>query len=117
MNFLTISREVVLPANLRVIAARDGSGKPAHESSQSPEQSETASHEPVVPEAKKPIDLVINGQGIGLRFYQDREAAVRVIQVIDEASGDVIRQIPSEEVVHFMRQFQETKGHFVSRHY
>jgi flagellar protein FlaG len=114
MNVLTISREVVLPANLRVITARGGSGKSAHESSQSPEHSETGSHKSAVPEAQAPIDLVINGEGIGLRFYRDREAGVRVIQVINQETGDVIRQIPSEEVVHFMRQFQETKGHFVS---
>jgi uncharacterized FlaG/YvyC family protein len=114
MNVLTISHEVVLPANVRVITARGESGKSAHESGQSPEHSETAGHEPAVPGAKGPIDLVINGEGIGLKFYQDREAGVRVIQVINQETGAVIRQIPSEEVVHFMRQFQETKGHFVS---
>jgi uncharacterized FlaG/YvyC family protein len=34
--------------------------------------------------------------------------------VVDQESGDVVRQIPPDEVVDFMRQFQETKGHFVS---
>ena len=58
--------------------------------------------------------MIINGQGLGLKFFYDRDAGVRIIQVVDEESGDIIRQIPPDEVVNFMRQFSESKGHFVS---
>ena len=55
--------------------------------------------------------------GLGLRFHLDRDTGIRVIQVVDEESGDVIRQIPPDEIVDFTRQLQSTKGHFVSRRY
>jgi flagellar protein FlaG len=114
MKVSTISHEVVLPAHVQVIATRSGSGKPAQKSQHS-EQPDTAIHEPLAAEIKAPIELVINGQGLGLKFFYDREAGVRVIQVVDEESGDIVRQIPPDEVVDFMRQFNDTKGHFVSR--
>jgi uncharacterized FlaG/YvyC family protein len=112
MKVSTISHEVVLPANVQAGAVRSEGGKPAHKI-QGPEQPEAATHR--APAAVKfPVDVVINGLGLGLKFFYDREAGVRVIQVVDEQSGDIIRQIPPDEVVHFMRQFNETKGHFLS---
>lgn len=113
MKVSTISTEVVIPANVQVIPANSGSGKPAQKP-QGLEESETASHEASQGDVEAPIELVINGQGLGLKFFYDRDAGVRVIQVVDEQSGDIIRQIPPDEVVDFMRQFRETKGHFLS---
>jgi flagellar protein FlaG len=113
MKVSTISHEVVLPANIQAVSANSRSGKPAQKA-QSPEQSESASHETLPADLKAHIELVINGHGLGLKFFYDHEAGVRVIQVVDEESGDIIRQIPPDEVVDFMRQFRETKGHFVS---
>jgi uncharacterized FlaG/YvyC family protein len=112
MKVSTISHEVVLPVNLQH-TEKSGSGKPA-EKNQTPEQSESTTYEALVAEVKLPTELIVNGQGLGLNFFYDRAAGVRVIQVVDQESGDVIRQIPPDEVVDFMRQFQETKGHFVS---
>jgi flagellar protein FlaG len=113
MKISTISHEVVLPANVQTGAVRSGSGKPAQRT-QASKQSETATHQSLAVEVKPPVELVINGQGLGLKFFYDRDAGVQVIQVVDEESGDVIRQIPPDEVVEFMRQFRETKGQFVS---
>lgn len=113
MKVSTISHEVVLPADVQAAAARSGSGKPAP-ITQAPEEPETAPHQSLLTEFKVPVQMVINGQGLGLRFFYDRDADVQVIQVVDEQSGDIIRQIPPDEVVDFMRQFSETKGHFLS---
>jgi uncharacterized FlaG/YvyC family protein len=112
MNVSTISHEVVLPAKVQAAAVYSGSGKPAE--LQNPDQSNTTTDEVLPADVKAPIELVINGAGLGLKFFYDRDAGVRVIQVVDEESGDIIRQIPPDEVVDFMRQFRETKGHFVS---
>jgi uncharacterized FlaG/YvyC family protein len=112
MNVSTISHEVVLPAKVQVAAVYSGSGKPTEV--QNPDQSKTTSHEVLPADLKGPVELVINGEGLGLKFFYDREAGVRVIQVVDEESGAVVRQIPPDEVVDFMRQFRETKGHFLS---
>ncbi|MGH7927699.1 MAG: flagellar protein FlaG [Candidatus Binatia bacterium] len=113
MKVSTISHEVAFPANVNVVAARSESGKPA-QTIQGQENSETTTHEGLALEVKPPIEMVINGQGLGLKFFYDRDAGIRVIQVVDEESGDVVRQIPPDEVVDFMRQFRETKGNFVS---
>jgi uncharacterized FlaG/YvyC family protein len=109
----TISHEVVLPASVPVVAANGRSGKPT-QTARGSEQPETAGHKAAPADIKTPTQLVINGQGLGLKFFYDRDAGVRVIQVVNEESGDVIRQIPPDEVVDFMRQFRETKGQFVS---
>jgi flagellar protein FlaG len=111
MRLSTISHEVVSPASVQVNA--DKSGKVA-KIILGAEQRETIGNLPLEAEVKSPVELVINGQGLGLKFFYDREAGIRVIQVVDEESGDIIRQIPPDEVVDFMRQFRETKGHFVS---
>ena len=113
----SISNGIVLPANLPAVSVKSGSGKPAQiqEVVNGSEELKRADHEILAADVKAPIEPVVNGDGLGLRFYLDRDAGVRVIQVVDVESGDIIRQIPAEEVVNFMRHFQEAKGHFVSR--
>ncbi len=112
MKISAIPHEVVFPANVQVIASKSDGGKPAQKL-QGP-GSETTTHEGLAAHVNPPVEMVINGQGLGLKFYYDRDAGIRVIQVVDEESGDIVRQIPPDEVVDFMRQFRETKGYFVS---
>ena len=111
MKVSTISHEVVLPANVQADVAR--SGKPAA-ITQAPEESQTTTRQAPLAEFKVSVEMVINGQGLGLRFFYDRNADVQVIQVVDEETGEIIRQIPPDEVVDFMRQFGDSKGHFLS---
>ena len=119
MKISSISNGVVLPANVQVVEAKRGSGRPAQiqEVSKGSEEPEPARPEKLAADVKAPIEPVVNGDGLKLRFYQDRDAGVRVIQVLDVETGDIIRQIPPEEVVNFMRRFDEAKGYFVSRRY
>jgi uncharacterized FlaG/YvyC family protein len=113
MNVSTISTEVVLPASVQAFETRSGSGKPAPKT-QAPKAREAAIEKTLADDVKPPVEMVINGQGLGLKFFYDRDAGVQVIQVVDEKSGEIIRQIPPDEVVDFMRQFDETKGRFIS---
>ena len=117
MKVSTISNGVVLPANAQEVEVKAVSGRATRETTQIPEKPVSITHEPVSREVMARVEPIINGLGLGLRFHLDRDTGIRVIQVVDEESGDVIRQIPPDEVVDFMRQFQATKGHFVSRHY
>jgi len=57
---------------------------------------------------------VINGQGIGLKFSVDEETGTRIIQVINVDTGDVVRQIPPQEVIEFMHRLDESKGSLIS---
>jgi flagellar protein FlaG len=58
---------------------------------------------------------IVNGTGLSLEFSVDADTGTHVIKVIDRNSGDVVRQIPPEEVLAFLRQLQDSKGNFVSR--
>lgn len=67
-------------------------------------------------DAKAAAGLV--GQGVSLRFKTDDISGVRVIEIVDRNSGDLVGQIPSEQVVDFLRllkDHQDDKGNFVSR--
>jgi hypothetical protein len=59
--------------------------------------------------------LVINGEGLGIQFETDSATGTTVIRVVDLESGAVVRQIPSEEVLNFLRQFESVKGKLFSR--
>jgi flagellar protein FlaG len=113
MKISSISQEVVLPANVQGPVRNSGDGKSTREVSKRLEQSRLAIRDRLSQEAKPPVEPIVNGYGLGLRFYLDRDTGIRVIQVIDAESGDVIRQIPPDEVVNFMRHFEDSKGHFV----
>lgn len=57
--------------------------------------------------AAQELQPVINGLGLGLEFSTDGETGVKIIKVYDRETGEVIRQIPPEELVDFLRQFQK----------
>ena len=72
------------------------------------------------PKRKRSIDSkvaaeLVNSQGASLRFKTDDASGVRVIEVVDRESGDVVYQIPSKQVVDFLRYLKDNKGNFVSR--
>ena len=48
-----------------------------------------------------------------LSFLLDKETGDLSIQVVDKNSGEVIREIPPEELVAFSRRFREMLGLFV----
>ena len=58
---------------------------------------------------------IVNGYGLGLEFSMDDVTGHRVVKIYDLDSGEVVRQIPPEEVLAFMRQLQEVKGLLISR--
>jgi len=117
MKVSTISQEVGFSAPVQADGAKSGGGRANRETTQIPGKAEPVTNEPVTWEVMAPVEPIINGRGLGLRFHLDRDTGIRVIEVVDVESGDVLRQIPPDEVVDFMRQFQAAKGHFVSRRY
>jgi flagellar protein FlaG len=66
-------------------------------------------------DAHRQSNPIVNGMGLSLEFSVDANTGTQVIKVIDRNSGDVVRQIPPEEVLAFLEQMNETKGVFVSR--
>jgi flagellar protein FlaG len=71
----------------------------------------------VLQEAEKPLRVtepIVNGFGLGLQFSLDKPTGTRIIKVIELESGEIVRQIPPEEVLTFLRHFEEGKGVFLS---
>jgi flagellar protein FlaG len=89
-------------------APRDGDKKaavkPAHNAL--PDRPEAVS-EPVA----------IDHMRVLLRFKEDKETGIQVIQVIDPDSGKIVRQIPPEEILSVTEALRHLKGLLVSRNY
>lgn len=64
---------------------------------------------------EKAVEPVVNGLQVRLQFIQDKDTGLSVIKVYDHKSGRLIRQIPAEEVLAFLRQIEADKGVLVSR--
>ena len=45
-----------------------------------------------------------------LKFQSDEETGERVILLIDSETGEVVRQIPPEELLHVMKALRDLKG-------
>ena len=61
-----------------------------------------------------PVRPVVNGLGSGIEISVDKDTGVTIIKVLDVETGKVVRQIPPEEVLTFMRQFDKN-GVLISR--
>jgi flagellar protein FlaG len=85
------------------------------EAKQAPETSAKAEPailaKPVEP-SQKPI---VNGLGLGLSFTVDEPTGRSIIRVVDVETGEVIRQIPSDEALAFLHQYEKQRGILFSR--
>ena len=61
-----------------------------------------------VQEAVNELNSKIDSQAVSVNFNVDKESGKIVVQVKDVETGDVLRQIPSEEMLDFARN--ATKG-------
>lgn len=65
--------------------------------------------------AVKEVNASLQSRSVGLQFELDREADKVIVKVIDRASGEVIRQIPTEEVVRIAKVLGNASGLLVSQ--
>jgi flagellar protein FlaG len=49
-------------------------------------------------------------QNISLKFRTDEETGEDLFQFVDKGSGDVVRQIPAEEALEFLKKFETISG-------
>ena len=61
------------------------------------------------------INQTLKLASIGVQFEFDKEANTMVTKVMDVESGEVIRQMPSEEVVRFSKALGRLQGLLVSQ--
>jgi flagellar protein FlaG len=48
-----------------------------------------------------------------VQFIKDDSSGADVIKVVDDSTGEVIRQMPSEELLGFMRNLTKMLGNFL----
>ncbi len=63
-----------------------------------------------VEQAVRQVNESLALREVGLRFEVDKETDMVVVKVVDRASGEVIRQIPNEEVVRIAKLMSDGKG-------
>lgn len=56
------------------------------------------------------INQTLRMASIGVQFEFDKEAATMIVKVVDVESGELIRQMPSEEVVRISRALGRLQG-------
>ncbi len=64
--------------------------------------------------AVEQINESMQSQSVGVRFEIDRETDRLVVKVVDRTSGELIRQMPSEEVLRIAKLLGKMPGALVS---
>jgi flagellar protein FlaG len=82
-------------------AQKDGEVKKAVQAPSLTKLSELAS------DAQKNINIIHN---VNLQFSVNKDSGRIMVIVTDEATGEVIREIPPEEIVRFAEKFDEMVG-------
>ncbi len=60
------------------------------------------------------INASMEAWATGMRFEIDEETRQLVVSILDSKTGDVVRQIPSEEVLHIAKMISQFQGQFVN---
>ncbi|WP_417350009.1 flagellar protein FlaG [Ferrimonas sp.] len=63
-----------------------------------------------VAEATRGMNEFFNSIDKDIRFHIDEDTSRSVVKVVEASSGDVIRQIPSEEVLELAARMSEASG-------
>ena len=97
--------------------------KPAPSSSPSDKASEVVQNTSViatkqtsdseVSKAIEAIDLMMDLRSRSVTFERDESAGKDVIKVVDDETGEIIRQMPPEELLTFMRNLTKMLGNFL----
>jgi flagellar protein FlaG len=93
-----------------------GAGAPATaESASATADAVEAATPPQVEQAVREVNASLQSRSVGLQFEVDQDTDKLIVKVVDRASGEVIRQIPTEEVVRIARVLGKAPGLLVSQ--
>jgi len=65
--------------------------------------------------AVKSVNASLESRSISLQFELDRDTDKLIVKVVDRSNGEVIRQIPTEEVVRIAKVMDQQAGLLVSQ--
>ncbi|ANA41209.1 MULTISPECIES: flagellar protein FlaG [Geobacter] len=106
------SAVAVVPA-IVAKSRQDGEGKHAQrpvEQTREPEKDKGKSEEERVKEAAERINAFIESVSRDLEFSVDKDTNRTVVKVLARENGEVIRQIPAEEILKIAKVLDELKG-------
>lgn len=89
------------------------SSKPAASAQPSPATPQEAPSLEQVQQAAKQVQALVQAKASNLEFSLDKDSGKTIVKIIDTLTDEVIRQIPSEEMValaHALDQMQEAHG-------
>lgn len=61
------------------------------------------------------IQIMMDLRSRAVEFVTDESSGAQVVKVVDANSGDVIRQMPAEELLSFMRNLTKMLGTFIDQ--
>ena len=64
-------------------------------------------------EAIKTRDIMMEIRQRSVQFERDETSGTNIIRVIDDKTGEVIRQMPPDELLNFMRNLTKMLGNFL----
>ena len=65
--------------------------------------------------AVEQVQVMMDLRNRSVEFTTDESSGARVVKVVDASSGDVIRQMPAEELLSFMRNLTRMLGTFIDK--
>jgi flagellar protein FlaG len=81
--------------------------------SKKPIEIEPAANQKEIQKAIEQIQVMMEVRDRSISFKQDRQTGTDIIKIMDDKTGDVIRQMPSEELLTFMKNLTRMLGALV----
>lgn len=99
------------PANLRQVFSSQASGATQLQSEQSDSEAKNVeANRQVLEDAVKQTNDFLKPINNSIQFSLDDDTGKTIVKVIDLATKDVIRQIPSEEMISIVKAIDKMKG-------
>ncbi|MCY1205973.1 flagellar protein FlaG [compost metagenome] len=100
----------------QLLAGRTGGAAAAAAEAAALRKAEVEEATPVQIEmAVKSVNASLESRSISLQFEVDRDTDKLIVKVVDRSNGEVIRQIPTEEVVRIAKVMDRQAGLLVSQ--
>ncbi len=88
-----------------VASAGYGATQPLRLPGTGPDTTATAAPDVLARAAKRVADSL--GSGNSFSFAVDNQTGITIVKIINKATGELVRQIPTEEVVHIAQLLQQ----------
>jgi len=78
-----------------------------------PVEQNTRDIEQQVGKAIETVEVMMELRERSVKFETDESTGANIIKIVDDKTGDVIRQMPPEELLSFMRNLTKMLGNFL----